>query len=461
MLLTITTTHRPATDLGYLLHKNPARVQSFELSFGKAHVFYEQADDDRCTAALLLEVDPIGLVRRRGPGTLDQYVNDRPYAASSFMSTAISRVFGSALAGRCTDKPDLVNKAIPLHATIHVLPSRGGEALLRRLFEPLGYEVQMKGHHLDERFPDWGQSPYYTVELTSERRLSELLGHLYVLIPVLDNAKHYWIGDDEVEKLLRHGEGWLAAHPHREEIARRYLRYRGRLTREALQRLVSEEEPELDDKEDSKGAEEEAVERRLSLNEARLGSVVAALRGLGAKRVVDLGCGEGKLIAVLMKDPSFEEIVGLDVSYRLLEIATERLHLDRLAPRQRERVKLLHGSLTHRDKRIQGFDAAAVVEVIEHFDHARLATFERLLFELARPGGVVITTPNREYNGRFEHLPAGALRHRDHRFEWTRQEFEAWAADVAQHFSYAVRFLPVGPLDAEVGSPTQMAVFTR
>jgi len=319
----------------------------------------------------------------------------------------------------------------------------------------------MKGHNLDDRFPDWGQSPYYTVELTSERRLSELLGHLYVLIPVLDNAKHYWIGDDEVEKLLRHGEGWLAAHPHREEIIRRYLRYRGRLTREALQRLVSEEEPELDDKEEAKGAEEEAVERRLSLNEARLGSVVAALRGLGAKRVVDLGCGEGKLIAALMKDPSFEEIIGLDVSYRLLEIATERLHLDRLAPRQRERVRLLHGSLTYRDRRIQGFDAAAVVEVIEHFDHARLATFERVLFELARPGGVVITTPNREYNVRFEHLPAGALRHRDHRFEWTRREFEAWAAGVAQRFSYAVRFLPVGPLDAEVGSPTQMAVFTR
>src|SRR5262244_3970352 len=146
MLLTITTTHQPATDLGFLLHKNPSKVHSFEMSFGKAHLFYPEATPERCTAALLLDVDPVGLVRnRRGPagagGTLDQYVNDRPYVASSFLSVAISRVFGSALGGRSKDRSELAQTAIPLTAKISALPCRGGEGFLRRLFEPLGYQV--------------------------------------------------------------------------------------------------------------------------------------------------------------------------------------------------------------------------------------------------------------------------------------------------------------------------------
>ncbi|HEU0053278.1 MAG TPA: hypothetical protein VFQ39_08875, partial [Longimicrobium sp.] len=108
-----------------------------------------------------------------------------------------------------------------------------------------------------------------------------------------------------------------------------------------------------------------------------------------------------------------------------------------------------------------GFDAAAVVEVIEHLDAPRLAAFERVLFEFARPGTVVLTTPNAEYNVRWETLPAGRFRHRDHRFEWTREQFRAWAEPLAARTEYAVRFLPVGPEDPEVGAPTQMAVFTR
>src|SRR5690348_13625783 len=231
MLLTIRTTHTPATDLGYLLHKNPARVQSFEQSFGRAHVFYPEASDEACTAALLLDVDPVGLVRgRRGSrgegGALQQYVNDRPYVASSFLSVAIADVFGTAMAGRSKERPALADTPIPLSARIAVLPCRGGEDLLRRLFEPLGYAVSATQHPLDETNAEWGPSRYFTVELTATTRLSELLSHLYVLIPVLDDEKHYWVGAEEVDKLLRHGEGWLAAHPEREMITRRYLRHR-------------------------------------------------------------------------------------------------------------------------------------------------------------------------------------------------------------------------------------------
>ena len=465
MLLTITTTHQPATDLGYLLHKNPARLHSFELSFGQAHVFYPEATSERCTAALLLDVDPVGLVRnRRRPGqggTLDQYVNDRPYVASSFLSVAISRVLSSALGGRSKDRSELAATAIPLQAKISVLPCRGGEGFLRRLFEPLGYRVEAKRHPLDTTFPEWGESMYYTVELTGHARLQDLLTHIYVLIPVLDNEKHYWVGDDEVEKLLRHGGAWLASHPEKEEITKRYLKYRRDLARDALARLVDEETPDPDVAVETHDREEEVVERGLNLNNQRLHTVLAALKSVNAQRVLDLGCGEGKLLGALLQEKSFTEIVGVDVSHRALEIAHERLRLERMPARVRDRLKLIQGSLTYRDKRLSGFDAAAVVEVIEHLDQPRLAAFERVLFEFAKPNAVIITTPNVEYNVRFETLPAGTFRHKDHRFEWTRAEFHQWAEPIAGKYGYDVRFLPIGPEDSAVGAPTQMAVFEK
>jgi 3' terminal RNA ribose 2'-O-methyltransferase Hen1 len=459
MLLTLTLTHTPATDLGYLLGKNPTRVQTFGLSFGQAHVFYPEVAPHRCTAALLLDVDPVGLVRnRRGPagegGLLEQYVNDRPYVASSFLSVAISQVYGSALAGKSRERPELAEARLPFEAKLAVVPCRGGERFLRALFEPLGYTVQASRHVLDEQFPEWGPSPYYTVTLSANCRLGDLLSHLYVLVPVLDNEKHYWVGDDEVHKLLRHGEGWLAAHPCRDEITRRYLKHQGSLARAVLAQLVQEGPAREEEGETGPPAEE-----KVRLNEQRLEAVQAALKEHNARRVLDLGCGEGKLLRALLHEPSFTEVVGVDVSSRAVEIARQRL--ERFPEEVRARAKVHYGSLTYRDERLAGFDAAAVVEVIEHLDPPRLAAFERVLFEFARPGVVVLTTPNREYNVRFETLPAGALRHPDHRFEWTRAEFQAWAERVAQKYRYRVTFRPVGPVDAEVGAPTQMGVFVR
>src|SRR5258708_10539624 len=216
-------------------------MQSFDMSFGKAHVFYPEACERRCTACLLLDVDAVGLARSRGRdqrSLLAHYVNDRPYAASSFMSVALSQVFGSALQGRCKDRPELVEKPIPLAARIDVLPVRGGETVLQNVFGPLGYEIEATRHPLDEHFPEWGESPYFSVELRGTVRLAELLTHLYVLVPVFDNQKHYFVGEDELEKLLTKGEGWLAKHPEREEISRRYLAYRPRLVRQVLPRLI-------------------------------------------------------------------------------------------------------------------------------------------------------------------------------------------------------------------------------
>ena len=460
MLLTLTLTRPPATDLGYLLHKHPERVQEFSLPFGSAHVFYPEAGDERCTAALLLDVDPVGLIRRGVRfARLDQYVNDRPYVASSFVSVALSRVFNTALAGKCTARPELPEEVLPLEARLAVLPVSGGDEILRRLFEPLGYSLDTVQHPLDDTFPEWGASRYHAVHLRANVRLRELLTHLYVLIPVLDAQKHYWIGEDEVEKLLTRGEGWLSSHPDRELIVNRYLKYQRSLARAALEQLLADEDPAVDDDADQREAEEEAVEEPLRLNEKRHGAVVAALRASGATRVLDLGCGSGKLLRSLMEEPSFEKIVGVDISYAALETANSRLRLDRLAPRQRERVQLFQTALTYRDRRLAGFDAAAVVEVIEHLDEPRLRSFERVVFGDAKPRTVVVTTPNREYNATFEGLPAGQFRHRDHRFEWTRAEFEAWGGRVAGENGYGVRFLPIGPDDPELGAPTQMAVF--
>lgn len=466
MLLTITTHHHPATDLGYLLHKHPQRVQHFELTFGTCHVFYPQITDERCTAALLLDIDPIALVRsRRGPSgehfALEQYVNDRPYVASSFMSVAIGRVFGTAMGGRCKDRPDLVEQTLPLQARIAVIPAKGGEEIIRELFEPLGYGVTCEQHPLDEAFPEWGESWYYTVTLAGETRLADLLTHLYVLLPVLDNDKHYWVSNDELDKLLRHGEGWLRTHPARELITTRYLRYDRKLTREALARLSEEDQPDPDAEAEQHASEEEEIERPLSLNEQRHAAVIAALKAAGVRRVVDLGCAQGTLLRQLLDEQQFEQIIGLDVSLRALETAERRLKLDRMPELKRQRIQLLHGSLMYRDDRIAGLDAAALVEVIEHMDPPRLAALERVVFEFARPAMVVVTTPNAEYNVRFETLPAGQLRHRDHRFEFTRQQFKDWAARVAEKFGYKVRFVPIGDVDPEVGSPTQMGIFER
>lgn len=464
MLLTISTTHTPATDLGFLLHKHPDRLQSFDVPFGKAHVFYPEATPQRCTAALQLEIDPIGLVRSNRRGNrqrlLEDYVNDRPYVASSFVSVALNRVFHSALIGSSRERPELAQSEMPLEAAIHCLPSRGGETVLRRLFEPLGYEVSVEPHPLDAQFDAWGRSPYFTVTITGSKRLRDLMRHLYVLIPVLDSKKHYWVGDDEVEKLLRHGEDWLEAHPEKELIASRYLKQRRSLARAALRRLTDGEEASASE-EEARPDSEQALEAPLRLNDRRMAAVVDAVKSTDAETVIDLGCGEGRLIRELLRIRKLRKIVGVDVSSTALEFAERRLRLQEMPDNQRRRIGLMHGSVTYRDARLQGFGVAVATEVIEHIDPDRLGAFERSVFEFAKPGAVIVTTPNAEYNATFERMEPGQMRHPDHRFEWTRAEFAAWCEGICQSHGYAVEHLDIGDAHPEFGPPTQMAIFRR
>ncbi|MFF3364412.1 MULTISPECIES: 3' terminal RNA ribose 2'-O-methyltransferase Hen1 [Streptomyces] len=477
MFLTISTSGdaaHPATDLGYLLHKHPGKAQRFSTSYGTAHVFYPEADDARCTAALLLETDPVALVRRgKGKGrggapdaALAQYVNDRPYAASSLLAVALSGVFSSAMRGVCAARPERAAAPLPLRIEVPAVPARGGAPLVRRLFEPLGWTVDAEPVPLDPEFPQWGDSRYVRLVLESDAlTLAEALRHLYVLLPVLDDAKHYWVSADEVDKLLRAGEGWLPGHPEQQLITSRYLSRRWSLTRQArealeLVRLAEADDSEVEEIDNAVGQETETEEKPTPLAVQRREAIVTALRARGAARVLDLGCGQGQLVQELLKDVRFTEIVGVDVSVRALTIASRRLRLDRMGERQASRVRLVQGSLAYTDKRLKGYDAAVLSEVIEHLDLPRLPTLEYAVFGHARPRTVVVTTPNVEYNVRWETLPAGHVRHGDHRFEWTRAEFRSWAAAVAERHGYEVEFRPVGPDDPEVGPPTQLALFT-
>ena len=465
MLLTITSTRPPATDLGFLLHKHPDRVQTFELAAGQAHVFYPEATGQRCTAALLLEVDPVGLVRRARGGvtqagfSLAQYVNDRPYAASSMMSVALGKVFGTAMAGRCSARPELAMSELPLEITIPALPCRGGADLAQRLLQPLGWTVAAQPIPRDPQLPDWGDSAYLSVRLAGVMRLAQALSHLYVLLPVLDNAKHYWVSTDEVDKLIRAGGGWLAGHPLRDLITRRYLAHQRRLVATAVGRLaeVDDTDPEQLDN----AVSDTGPGPRQPLAEQRREAVLAELRAAGPATVADLGCGEGTLTALLLKDPSVRRVLAVDVSPRALDRTARRLHLDAMPERQRERIELLQSSLTYTDSRLAGLDAAVLMEVIEHVDPPRLGALEWAVFGAARPGLVLVTTPNAEHNARLPGLAPGARRHTDHRFEWTRAEFRSWAGAVAGQHGYQVRYEPVGPDDPEVGPPTQLAVFAR
>ncbi|WP_067787506.1 3' terminal RNA ribose 2'-O-methyltransferase Hen1 [Nocardia amikacinitolerans] len=579
MLLTITCTRPegadwPATDLGFLLHKNPERVQAFEQSYGTAHVVYPEADPARCTAALVLEVDPIRLVRGRSRGTPDfslgQYVNDRPYAASSLLSVAIGAVFRTALHGQCKARPELALAALPLRIELPAVPCKGGAEAAERVFAPLGWNVSTTPLPLDPAFPEWGDSHYLRLALAGDMRLADALSHLYVLLPVLDGAKHYWMAADEVDKLIRAGGGWLAEHPERGWIARRYLARRQSLVRTALARLAEIDEADPDDlgavedyvdgadalsynasgssdrsshggsatssradssipehtagatgshgngmatqctpldaadaqpgsslgdatsygmhpapdqavslavtqrtdesalgaaagasAVDSAGEQGTGETRAPSLAVQRRRAVLDALGEVGAQRVLDLGCGEGALLRELLADKMFTEIVGVDVSMRALHIAKRKLRLDRMPERVARRLTLLQGALTYTDARLRGYDAAVLMEVIEHVDPPRLGALEHAVFATAAPGSVVVTTPNSEYNAAYETLPAGKFRHDDHRFEWTRAEFAAWATGVAQRNGYRVRLRPVGDEHPGLGAPTQLALFTR
>ncbi|MCL1800544.1 MAG: methyltransferase [Promicromonosporaceae bacterium] len=500
MLLTISTTHQPATDLGYLLHKHPDRVQQFSLSYGEATVFYPEANARRCTVALVLEVDNLALVRKskQSPDfALSQYVNDRSYAASSFLAAALSDVFRTARSGKATGHQELADSALPLEINIPVLPCKS-PSQAHEYFEPLGWAVNALPITLNPNFPEWGGAPYVNLTLIGEMRLADALNQLRVLIPALAGAKHYYQNREEIDKLLASGGAWLQNPPARAEITRQYFGPLREYTNEALNRLAAQDEapnfaspsgggcPPFEPaggtrerpnfaspsggggtrERDGRGSDTEPLDLQgqpinptpKPLREHRYQAVLEALKNSGASSVIDLGCGEGRFLVELVRDPLFTKITGTDVSTKALNIAARRLNLDEADTRKAERINLFQGALTYEDARFAGYDAAVLIEVIEHLDESRVPAVEQVVFGAARPGVVVVTTPNKTFNAHFglddEH------RHTDHRFEWDRARFADWANQVGERWGYRVKFTDIGTA-VDGLAPTQMAVFQR
>ncbi len=446
-----------ARDLGFLLHKHPDHLHVRETGQGKVSILYPEVSETRTRAVLHLEIDPVALVRGKGQsdGLLAQYVNDRPFVANSMLSVAIGRAIGQSLSGKSKEKQELADRALPFEIRVVPVAVSGGLEVIEALFAPLGYTIDATAMTETDR------RAIFDLRLTTEARLADILNHIYVLVPVLDNAKHYWIDKAEIEKLLAKGGDWLPAHPAKDLIARRSLKHRRGLVTQALERLAEALPDEPEDEDDTPPDSEAELEKPIRLHELRLDTVRDAVKASGAASVLDLGCGEGKLIRRLIPEKGIDRIVGVDPSVRGLEIAARKLHLDTAGDAMRDRVKLQMGSLTYGDRRWQGFDAATLVEVIEHIDPPRLSSLELSLFGDAKPRTVIVTTPNREYNALFEGMEPGTLRHTDHRFEWTREEFTTWAARVAEDHGYEVETAPVGPVDDTHGAPSQMAVFRR
>jgi len=319
---------------------------------------------------------------------------------------------------------------------------------------------------VDPTLLGWGESPYWRLRLEGCVRLKEALEHLYVLVPAMDRDKHYFINADEVDKLLAHGGAWLASHPEREWITRRYLKGLRSLTKAASGRL---DELASNNNDTSIAESHQQLDGAQTLDDMRQVAVVDVLRELKARAIVDLGCGEGRLILALADHLDLPQkiqpgwvstVVGMDACDRPLARARQRV-ADRLAPLVREKITFFRSSLTYLDDRLKGFDAATLVEVIEHQDPWQLSALERAVFGHAKPTHVVVTTPNQEFNQLFPWLPAGQSRHSDHRFEWTRSDFRAWGDRIAATYGYQWTWRPVGISHPELGPPTQMGVFSR
>lgn len=448
MFLSISVPGPDATDLGFVLQKHPESVFRSEVSFGRVTGFYPRADADGCEFALVVEVDHVERVRGVSwdAGSAG-YIDPHPYAASSYLATAIPAALRSALNGKPARGPDEAAAArmAGLAArdwdlAVRVCPVPASERAVAELFGPVGFEVETKalrsGHPM--------ASPMLDVVLRGKMPVSRALSALYVLLPVTDGKKHYFYTEQEAEKLLSKGEGWLAVHPRREAIVQRYLGRSRQIAAAASERLGNA--PKAGE------VQPEKVPGPWSGSHAlRHEAILRILGERGSRRIVDLGCSEGSLLEMICSMPLVEEAVGVDPSLSDLERAGKRC-----GPKGR----VLQGSAIYVDSRLRGFDTVVMCEMIEHVDPSRVELVERAVFGTMRPDTVILTTPNRSFNEAFG-LPPGSFRHQDHRFEWTSTECSGWARRVAAQFGYSVEVTGVGGDHPEHGSISTLCVFTK
>ena len=446
MLLTIACNGPDATDLSWLLHKRPDRFQKFDLGYGNAFIFFPEYARDRCTACLLLEIrsDSLNELCKAKDGEF-QYVNSRQYLSSSLLSAAIGRAFSSALKGVCQDKPSLVDKSYDIEIRISSFSCRINPDFIERILAPLGYGIEWEELQKEEDYLDGGFS-YGDLHLRIHATLQNVLSHLYILFPVFDRQTHVWLGETQLQKFIRHSQKWLGEHPEKRLIINEYfgpaadLRYRMLELFGALRN--QDDNPQY-----------------ASLNYARQSAIDGVLAASGAKSVIDLGCGNASLLSYLHEKDTYEKLAGMDVSAKNIESARKKLGSSFL--HTRATPDLFIGSLTYSDKRIFGYDAAILSEVIEHFETERMDSIMRIILSEARPKLFVMTTPNKTYNHEFPFLEPGAFRHPDHRHEFDKNEFSEFCERYASMFDYDFEMSHIGEELSEVGAPTLMGIFKK
>ncbi len=442
MILNFNVKGENADKISFLLHKSPNKLHQFSLGFGSAYVFYSKYERNDVSFSLLVDIDPIDLVRgknKNSQGIFD-YVNDRPYATSSFLCSAIAQVFSTALSGRSKEYEHLVKEEMEFKVEVVSLKVKTNLIMLNKIFDPLGYELEIKSHLLDEKIFGEEESNYVDLILKNKLTLQSVLQHLYVLIPVFDNNKHYFVNNDEVEKLLSKGGDWIDVHPEKDFITSRYLNSKF-IDAKKLESLFS--------KEQNKMIEER---KKNSLNSQRLSQVTDVIESLNIKSLVDLGCGEGKLIKELLNNTSVEKILGVDISINVLKKAARKLKYDTV----KDKIELVQSSAVYYDERFTEYEAICLIEVIEHIDEQKLYLLKENVFNLVKPKYVIITTPNVEYNTVYE---LDGYRHSDHRFEWSRSEFRLWCEEICNQYNYDVEYFSIGEEMETVGNSTQMGVF--
>lgn len=453
MQLTIKAIGENSRVISYLLSKNPSNLYDRDEKGSRVRLVYTAFTEEETELLIYVTPDPVELVRN-SPNTFDitQYINDREFAVSSLFCSYIKSALATALNGKPKDdfikwvdyKFDLILGFGPVASD---LP----DAVIESIFTPIGYEVKIERGITDYSFKLKSRSSARYINLTGRQTLQNAIRHLFILIPVLDNYKHYYMDKSEVDKLERYGTGWLDDHPMRDLIIKRALKFK-----ELISEVASPKKEDLLQG-DSEPVEESEIKVRL--NEQRYQTIVDIVTKLPQKEtVVDFGSGEGKLSVRLGFIPGVKEVLAVEPSQvsqlrAIRKIDKVRSSEGFVAPTQ------VWGSLFYFDTRLCDKDVMILSEVIEHIDEYRLAPIIETVFAQYSPKTLIINTPNYEYNVVFE--MKDNLRHSDHRFEWTREQFSLWCKELGARYNYSVNIGGIGEEDTDHGFPTQIAIFSK
>ncbi|PYF06198.1 3' terminal RNA ribose 2'-O-methyltransferase Hen1 [Ureibacillus chungkukjangi] len=445
MQLTIRGTGQDIQVISYLLAKNPNNLYERRVSGHLVRMFFSQFSEEEVEVTFFVTPDPIELSRNNSKVyDITSYINDREFVVSSIFCTFLRTALGTALNGKPVEEYEpWVNHPFPLEFSFGPVASQLTDQDIQSLFQPLGYAVEITYGEADYNMDFKSKSSARFITLKGSTTLQMGLRQLFVLIPVLDNYKHYYIDEQEVEKIVRYGEGWLDKHPKREFILRQALRFK---------EVYGQFENQHTKKENESSP-------KLRLNDLRYDKIVGKVNQLKRKEtVVDLGSGEGKLSEKLGFIDGVKEILAVEPSESATLKALKRFEK---AAQDKNFVKprQIFGSLFYYDERLKGKDVLILCEVIEHIDEYRLPKIIQTILQDYRPRTLIITTPNQEYNEVYG--MGGDYRHPDHRFEWTREEFQTWCKTQNENHEYNIAFDGIGEEHELHGYPTQMCLFTR